>query len=73
MDSESGNRLRLPTGERVTERELGTRYNAFVTPVFSFMSPDGTIVFQMIGVQSKEDLMNANNEVQKALKKAGAS
>jgi thioredoxin-related protein len=73
VDSESGNRLRLPTGERVTERELGTRYNAFVTPVFSFMAPDGTIVFQMIGVQSKEDLMNANNEVQKALKKAGAS
>ena len=73
VDSESGKRLRLPSGERVTERELGTRYKAFVTPVFSFMAPDGSVVMQLIGVQSKQDLMNADQQVQNALKKAGAS
>jgi thioredoxin-related protein len=73
VDAESGKRLRLPTGERITERELGTRYNAFVTPVFSFMSPDGTVVARMIGVQRVQDLMDTHNKVQQALKKAGAS
>ena len=73
MDSESGKRLRLPSGERITERELGTRYNAFVTPVFSFISPDGTVITRMVGVQRIEDLMDAHNVVQQALKKAGAS
>jgi thioredoxin-related protein len=73
VDSESGKRLRLPTGERITERELGTRYKAFVTPVFSFMSPDGTVVMQLVGVQRKEDLIDAHEQVQEALKKAGAS
>lgn len=73
VDSESGKRLRLPSGERITERELGTRYNAFVTPIFSFMSPDGTVITRMVGVQRIEDLMDAHNRVQQALKKAGAS
>ena len=73
VDSESGKRLRLPSGERITERELGTRYNAFVTPIFSFMSPDGTVITRMVGVQRIEDLMDAHNKVQQALKKAGAS
>jgi len=73
VDSESGKRLRLPSGERITERELGTRYNAFVTPIFSFMSPGGTVITRMIGVQRIEDLMDAHNKVQQVLKKAGAS
>ena len=73
LDSESGKRLRLPSGERITERELGTRYNAFVTPIFSFMSPDGTVITRMVGVQRIEDLKDAHNRVQQALKKAGAS
>ena len=73
VDSESGKRLRLPSGERITERELGTRYNAFVTPIFSFMSPDGTVITRMIGVQRIEDLMEAHHKVQQVLKKASAS
>ncbi len=73
VDAESGKRLRLPSGERITERELGTRYNAFVTPIFSFMLPDGTVIARMVGVQRIEDLMDAHNRVQQALKEAGAS
>ncbi|MEW8282319.1 MAG: thioredoxin fold domain-containing protein [Candidatus Thiodiazotropha taylori] len=73
VDAESGKRLRLPSGERITERELGTRYNAFVTPIFSFMSPDGKIITRMVGVQRVEDLVDAHNRVQQALIKAGSS
>jgi thioredoxin-related protein len=73
VDAESGERLRLPSGERITERELGTRYDAFVTPVFSFMTPDGELVLRLIGVQRIEDLLDADNRIQKALAAAGAS
>ena len=69
VDSESGKRLRLPSGERITERELGTRYKAFVTPVFSFISSDGTLLHRKIGVQSIETLLKADQEVQLLLSK----
>lgn len=67
VDSESGRRLRLPSGERITERELGTRYNAAVTPVFSFMAPDGTGLLRLVGLQSKAELLEADRKVQEAL------
>ncbi len=68
VDSESGNRLRLPSGERITEREVGTRYNAFVTPVFTFMTPDGRPILQLVGVQRIEDLMKADEKIQQSLR-----
>ena len=71
VDSESGRRLRLPSGERITERELGTRWNAAVTPVFTFMTPDGTRVLQLIGLQDKASLLEADRKIQEAL--AGVS
>jgi thioredoxin-related protein len=67
VDSESGKRLRLPSGERITEREVGTRYNAFVTPVFTFMTPDGQPLMRLVGVQRIEDLTEADRKVQQAL------
>lgn len=63
VDSESGKRLQLPSGERITEHEVGTRYNAFVTPVFTFMTPDGTPLKRLVGVQRIEDLLQAHEEV----------
>ena len=71
VDSESGKRLRLPSGERITEREVGTRYNAFVTPVFTFMMPDGQPLLRLVGVQRIEDLREADMKVQQTLTKAG--
>ncbi len=71
VDSESGKRVRLPSGERVTEREVGTRYNAFVTPVFTFMTPDGKPLLQLVGVQRIEDLREADDKIQQLLVKAG--
>jgi thioredoxin-related protein len=69
VDSESGKRLRLPSGERVTERELGSRYNAFVTPVFTFMTADGEVLLRLVGVQRIEDLRDADSKVQAVLGK----
>ena len=71
VDAESGKRLRLPSGERVTEREVGTRYNAFVTPVFTFMTTDGQPLLRLVGVQRIVDLREADNKVQHLLSKAG--
>ena len=71
VDSESGKRLRMPTGERITERELGTRYKAFVTPVFSFLNPTGELLLRLVGVQGKDQLLQADKEVQKKLGNEG--
>ena len=57
VDAESGRRLRLPNGERITERELGVRFKAFVTPVFVFLSADGAQLLKLVGVQSAEQLL----------------
>ena len=72
VDSESGKRLRLPSGERITERELGTRYDAFVTPVFSFITIDGDVLERLVGVQRIVDLLEAHEKVQGAISQ-GAS
>ena len=68
VDSESGKRLRLPSGERITERELGTRYKAFVTPVFSFLNSKGQQIHQLVGVQTIDTLLEADKKVQAHLK-----
>ena len=67
VDSESGKRLRLPSGERITERELGTRYDAFVTPVFTFMTADGEALLRLVGVQRIVDLSEADKKVQQLI------
>lgn len=64
VDAESGKRLQLPSGERITEREVGTRYNAFVTPVFTFLTPEGEVLHRMVGVQRIEDLVDADAKLQ---------
>ncbi len=70
VDAESGRRLRLPSGERISERELGTRYDALIAPVFTFLTPSGDVIYRMVGVQRTEDLIKADNKIQAALKKA---
>lgn len=73
VDAESGKRLRLPSGERITEHELGTRYQAFVTPVFSFLDTGGEVMLRLVGVQRTEDLLQADQQVQETLEQAGKS
>lgn len=55
VDAESGKRLRLPSGERITESDLGVRYKAFATPLFIYMDPDGKELARVPGVKSIAD------------------
>ncbi|OGI38206.1 MAG: thioredoxin, partial [Candidatus Muproteobacteria bacterium RBG_16_64_10] len=54
-DAESGRRLTLATGERITEMELGVRMKAFATPLFAWLEPDGSTIAKVAGVQSVKD------------------
>lgn len=57
VDSESGRRLRLSNGERITEMELGVKLNVFGTPFFYFTESDGTPILRAPGYQSAEDFL----------------
>jgi thioredoxin-related protein len=56
-DSESGKRLRLGSGERITEMELGVRLKVFGTPFFYFMEPSGKPIIRAPGYQSAEEFL----------------
>lgn len=55
VDAESGKRLKLPSGERITEAELGTRFKAFATPLFVFLTPQGQEIFKAPGFKTVQD------------------
>lgn len=55
VDSESGKRLRLPSGERITEADLGVRYQAFATPLFLFLDPQGKEIARIPGFKTTQD------------------
>jgi len=64
VDAESGKRLQLPNGERITEAELGARLNAFATPLFLYLEPDGKVVFRVPGFKTVEDFVYFDKYVQ---------
>ena len=47
VDSEGGRRLTLPSGEQITEMQLGERMNTIGTPVFFFLETDGNEILKM--------------------------
>ncbi len=57
VDAESGKRLTLPSGERITELELGSRMKVLATPVFAYLHPNGKEIFRIPGIQSTADFM----------------
>ena len=57
VDSESGTRLRLPSGERITEMELGVRLKVIGTPFFYYMEPNGASILRAPGYQSAEEFL----------------
>lgn len=57
VDAESGNRLTLPGGERITEMELGARLNVFATPVFAYLEPDGAVIFKAPGFKTAQEFL----------------
>jgi thioredoxin-related protein len=63
VDAEGGRRIRLPSGERLTEGELGARLGAYATPLFVFMSPDGKVVAKIPGFKTVEDFRDYDRYV----------
>lgn len=63
VDAESGHRITLPSGERVTEMEFGARLKALVTPVFIFLEPDGTPIVRLPGFQTTADFIRYDQYV----------
>ena len=55
VDTESGRRLTIPSGERITERELAARLKVMATPMFAYLQPDGSEIFRVPGIQSAQD------------------
>lgn len=64
-DAESGKRLRLPTGERITEAELGARLGAFATPLFVFLTPEGKEIAKIPGFKTVEDFKDYDRYVRR--------
>lgn len=55
VDTESGQPLTLPSGERITEMEFAARQRVIATPMFAFYEPDGKYIFKISGLQSIAD------------------
>jgi len=64
VDAESGERLQLPNGERITGMELGARLNVFATPVFVYLEPTGELIFQAPGYKTVQDFRDFDRYVQ---------
>ncbi len=56
-DSESGDRIKLPSGERISEMDLGVRLKVFGTPFFYFMESDGKSILRAPGYQTAEEFL----------------
>jgi len=52
VDTESGNRIRLPNGERTTEMQFAARSRILGTPTFIYFAEDQKPLFKKIGFQS---------------------
>ena len=56
VDTESGERIRLPNGERTTEMQFAARSRIIGTPTFVFYADSQTPLFQKAGFQSIEQM-----------------
>jgi thioredoxin-related protein len=63
VDAESGRRLTLPNGERITEAELGVRLKAFATPLFVYFTPQGERIVQIPGFKTVKDFRDYDRYV----------
>jgi thioredoxin-related protein len=64
VDAESGQRLTLPSGERISEMELGARLNVVATPVFLYLEPDGKVILRAPGYKTVKDFVDFDRYVQ---------
>lgn len=64
VDAESGERLTLPSGERITEAELGARLNVFATPIFMYLDKNGELLFRAPGFKTVKDFVDFDQYIQ---------
>lgn len=64
VDAESGDRLTLPSGERITEAELGARLNVFATPIFMYLDQSGEVLFRAPGFKTIKDFVDFDRYIQ---------
>ncbi len=63
VDAEPGRRVTLPSGERITGTELGTRLNTFATPLFVCVTPQGEKIMQVPGFKTVLDFRDYDRYV----------
>jgi thioredoxin-related protein len=63
VDAESGKRLTLPSGERITEAELGARFKAYATPLFVYLDSAGNEIFKAPGFKTVDDFRDFDRYV----------
>lgn len=73
VNSESMDRLTLPSGERITEMQLGERMNTLGTPVFFFLQPDGTQILKTYGYQGPDKLLEMDRQIQEQVHASAAA
>ena len=56
VDTESGDRIRLGSGEVITEMQYATRSRILGTPTFVYISPEQKPLFKKAGFQSIEQM-----------------
>lgn len=64
IDAEGGNRLTLPSGERITEQQFGAKQKVLGTPYFMFLEPDGRPIFKAPGYKTEKDLLQFDEYIQ---------
>ena len=57
IDAEGGGRLRLPSGERITEQQFGPLHKIIGTPYFMYLEADGSIIFKVPGFKTANDFI----------------
>jgi len=57
VDTESGERLTLPSGERITEMQFASRARILGTPTYYFLAPDETPLFKFVGFKTVEQMV----------------
>ena len=63
VDTESGNRIRLPSGERTTEMQFAARSRVLGTPPFVYFSPELEPLFRRTGLQTVAQMRGAGEFV----------
>lgn len=69
VDTESGNRIKMPNGERTTEMQFATRNRILGTPTFIYFARDQKPLFKKAGFQTIEQMNKYSDYVDQELYK----